>query len=300
MIDLGIECNLKCKYCCAKVSPNKFNILETINNFFLKYINDNCELIQIGFRSQEMFSNIKLLQTITNIFYLNSLIFNYKFQIATVTNGTYLHLKKVQEYCNKYKNLMYEFVISLDGDKEVQETNRPGSWKKIMNSWYFLKQYTKNKIAINSVYSHETHNTYGESLITLLKNHDDIISIFSCFNDNNDYTFEDVDNYIIQLKIVLNYILYTDRNIKLNPLFLIKDTAKRDNTLIILNENINIQTCNSICLKCTNYSCDLYFIDTMSIARCNVQKYLYSKLRKLYTKYAKQIELKRGLYESRY
>jgi sulfatase maturation enzyme AslB (radical SAM superfamily) len=138
-LDLNGACNLRCSYCTEDKTPPK-------NSDYLKIISDifnNIDFIYgytltTVYSSSEPFYDIELLTKISNYFYLKCLVDNSQFRLLCSTNGTLLGNTDVKQFLLNYKKYI-KLYLSLDGWENVQDINRPNSWKKIIENWKFFQ-----------------------------------------------------------------------------------------------------------------------------------------------------------------
>jgi sulfatase maturation enzyme AslB (radical SAM superfamily) len=288
LIDLNTNCNLKCIYCHVPKKDIKYNILNTINDFFDNYYEGPCSEIVLDFNVVEIFYNLNILCQVINIFYLNSLIHGYKLIIPSImSNGTLLNRKGVRQFFINYKLLIKHITISIDGYKDSQDIGRPNSWDLIRKNWYFIKKVTNNSINISSVFHKNIENIYASSIIKLLKSYKNIKVVSTNFDTRDLYTIKDVDKYIEQIDKIISYVKENNLLIKIDPVASFeKDMNKRNDFKhrIVLRDQITKYNVNPECSYCKRKDCLLYYTK-VSKERKDIQCYMYSKLEELYNKY---------------
>jgi sulfatase maturation enzyme AslB (radical SAM superfamily) len=201
--------------------------------------------IQLVLAMNEPLFNIDLLNNISNYFHLLCKYNNSTFRIMFSTNGTLLSNKKVREYLNKTRGFNHTY-LSLDGYKDVQDINRPGSWDSIIENWDFLKNYTHNSIHLNSVFYKESMNIVADSYIKLLTEFDGITSINLLRDKNN--SVEDTEylrQYLYTLEEIAKYCSLNKPAIQIAQLELKDGAPSNTCDSIYIDKDGNIYTCNS-------------------------------------------------------
>jgi sulfatase maturation enzyme AslB (radical SAM superfamily) len=288
LIDLNCSCNLRCTYCNNDKKIYDYNIYNTIKSFISLNIPKIGDRVETSFKRHELFFKFRTLQNVFNRFIIDSLDKNYKLETHIVTNGTLLGKQEIQEFLYNYKHYIPSFMISLDGYKDVQDLQRPGSWNKIVENWDFLRKYTNDSIKINSVCSSKVLNIYGKSMINLIQRFKGISLIVCNFDSNIGYTEDDIDEYIKQLEIIIKYTKIYTPNIILLPV-----TLKTGNTLkpevigttYSIQDTITQQYLYEKCSLCNNLACDTHLKPTREKEIITVHCYLFKKIEELHNKY---------------
>lgn len=155
-------CNLSCIYCYEHDKNNKktFDVESTINKLtsFLSTKTPKGSIIKLlGGEPFIVFSDIKQL---CEVMWSKNLEENYLFHATS--NGTFVH-GKIKEwlYQNKYR---FTVKLSLDGNREAHEINRPNSFDKIDIDFF---RDTWPEIGVKMVVSPATIHLFAESIIFL-------------------------------------------------------------------------------------------------------------------------------------
>lgn len=127
-------CNLKCRHCYGNFLKNEMSlehfkiVIEQYFEFAKKHRLSS--LINITGGEPLVHKDFFAILEYLNTFFVNG----YPFKITLLTNGTLLNGEKI-EILKKYKDMIYEVQISLDGMEAVHDNIRgAGSWKKAVNA----------------------------------------------------------------------------------------------------------------------------------------------------------------------
>lgn len=158
-IKISNTCNMKCEYCYAK--QGNYGKKDTImSNEIIEetcsFINNNFSNIKkISFFGGEPFINSNGIDTIISNLHNKEILF------SAVTNGTLINFNSI----DLYKNKNFEYIVSIDGPKEVHDNYRKlktgqGSYYKISKNIKKLKENDVNVSMIESVYTKEAQEKY--------------------------------------------------------------------------------------------------------------------------------------------
>lgn len=151
---LTLNCNLKCRYCfCGK--KYKDNMTEETAEKAIEFFDNICsEGANITFFGGEPLLRMDLIKYIVNICKER---YQKKFSYSITTNGLLLTRENYQFLSDN--NI--DILLSLDGNKEAQDYNRPllngqGSWDIIMKNIdltgiYFPIRMTVSKMTVSSL-----------------------------------------------------------------------------------------------------------------------------------------------------
>lgn len=178
-LNLTNNCNLQCKYCFVEQKPQYMSLDTAIN--IINYLHNNliikkekfnypnntrCRISFFGGEPTLLFDEI--IVPITN--YINQ---QYKdeFWLSITTNGTLLNKDRIKFL----KDNNIEILLSLDGDKLTQDTNRPSkdkqsSFDKIMNILPDL-QNAYPELGMRATIYEETVNELFNNYLFAIKNH---------------------------------------------------------------------------------------------------------------------------------
>jgi sulfatase maturation enzyme AslB (radical SAM superfamily) len=222
-LNLDGKCNLNCKYCYAiKKISYKYNRDKFLFSFkyVIDKINDLGRLTKVCCAYSEPFMSMDLLNPIAQYLELRNLSFYQKNDINITTNGTFLGDKDIQYFLTRYKDLVATgLCISIDGYKDIQEINRPGSWDLIVKNWDFLREYQNDAIKVNSVIYEKSMDNLADSFIKMITELPGIKTI-KILNDkmNSMYKEETLNKYFYNLEKILDYSLTKGLNINFHPI----------------------------------------------------------------------------------
>jgi radical SAM protein with 4Fe4S-binding SPASM domain len=157
------NCNLACTYCYeynkSKREMSFSNAIEIIESFLLDTSNDYDECL-IDFYGGEPFLNFPLLKKICE--YVWSKKWEKPYLFFATTNGTLVH-GEIRDWLltNKEK---FHIALSIDGTKEMQDTNRSNSYSKI--DLPFFRETWVN-IEVKMTISKETLPSLAQGVIYL-------------------------------------------------------------------------------------------------------------------------------------
>jgi sulfatase maturation enzyme AslB (radical SAM superfamily) len=290
-IDLNSSCNLRCKYCNTDKIIHNYNILNTIKIFLNLNIFTISDIVVLEFKKQEPFYTLNNLESIFKIFIIDSIAKGYKVSFQIVTNGTLLGKYEIRKFLYGYKKYISSFILSLDGYKDVQDLQRPGSWNKIVENWDFLRKYTNDNIIINSVCSNYSFAIYAKSLIRLLNNFKGISILISVLDKIRENSLEEIQYYIREVTILL-YFLKTKNIIFYPLLYPIENKCIENKISYILNKNIKKEDkiIPNKCINCNHTYCDGSFEFIQSSRRIDKQCYLTNELNRLHNLYIEKEE----------
>lgn len=122
------KCQLKCVYCYEKNKSKESMDFETAKTILDKELeDDNVKKIHIDLFGGEPFMAYDVMKEIVD--YLKIKRKDNNFYITTITNGVAIH-GEIQDWLVENRNVI-ECPLSLDGTREMQERNRPGSFDRI-------------------------------------------------------------------------------------------------------------------------------------------------------------------------
>ena len=289
MVHVTVNCNLECRYCFVKQEPHMmetetiYNIIDLLaKNYYEKnemlgnvFVNngEKCCLVFFGGEPLLGYDNI----IVKGVEYANEMYPNL-FEYSITTNGTLLTKEKVDFI---YKN-NFSIILSIDGDKETQDFNRPckngeSSFDKLMeNLPYILEKYPN--LSFRSTISREKCNKLFENYLFAeslgFRN-------FFCVPDhlNLNWTKEEMDILGKELKKIFEYRIDQFKN-NIEPMYfskiintyetiLIHDTAVIDNTFNNLVPNWDDNCGLGISHVGINWNGDIY--------GCQEQTYNFDK-----------------------
>ena len=138
-------CNLNCTYCYEFNKSNRKMSFETANSIIDSDFQNGIEkdlFLHFSLFGGEPFLEFDLICKIVD--YIEKNYSNYhKYNIDITTNGTLVH-GEVQEWLKEHKKAVY-CALSLDGTKEMHDTNRSNSFDKI-DLDFFLSMYPKRSL----------------------------------------------------------------------------------------------------------------------------------------------------------
>ena len=122
------KCQLKCVYCYEKNKSKESMSFQTAKEILDKELEDeSIDKIHIDLFGGEPFMAFDVMKEIVE--YLKSKRKRELFYITTITNGVAIH-GDIQKWLLENKDVI-ECPLSLDGTREMQERNRPGSFDRI-------------------------------------------------------------------------------------------------------------------------------------------------------------------------
>lgn len=122
------KCQLKCVYCYEKKKSKETMDFQTAKQILDKELEDeSVERIHIDLFGGEPFLAFDVMKEIVD--YLKNKRKVNNFYITTITNGVAIH-GDIQKWLLENKDVI-ECPLSLDGTREMQERNRPGSFDRI-------------------------------------------------------------------------------------------------------------------------------------------------------------------------
>lgn len=155
-------CNLNCTYCYEVNKSNRKMSFETAKSIIDSEFQNGIEkdlFLHFSLFGGEPFLEFDLICKIVD--YIEKNYSNYhKYNIDITTNGTLVH-GEVQEWLKEHKKAVY-CALSLDGTKEMHDTNRSNSFDKI-DLDFFLSMYPKQSIKMTI--SQETLPKLAEGVI---------------------------------------------------------------------------------------------------------------------------------------
>ncbi len=136
------KCQLRCTYCYEKgknASSMDFEMAKSIVQKELEN-DDSVKSVHIDLFGGEPFLAFDVMKKLVE--YLRSDSFGKDFYITTITNGVAVH-GEIQEWLLANRGVI-ECPLSLDGTREMQERNRPGSFDKI-DLEFFSREFPGNR-----------------------------------------------------------------------------------------------------------------------------------------------------------
>lgn len=150
------DCCMKCTYCYQNNKSKNKMTFETAKKFIDDLLNDKYECINsknthaivFDFIGGEPLMEIELIEQICDYLILTMIKLNhpwlYLFKISIGSNGLLYNTSKVQNFFNKYKNLI-GFTISIDGNQELHDAcridlNGEGTYNRAIDA---VRQYRK-------------------------------------------------------------------------------------------------------------------------------------------------------------
>lgn len=123
------KCQLRCSYCYEKGKNASSMTFEMAKSIVQKELvnDDTVKSVHIDLFGGEPFLAFDVMKQLVE--YLKSDSFGKDFYITTITNGVAVH-GEIQEWLIANKGVI-ECPLSLDGTREMQERNRPGSFDRI-------------------------------------------------------------------------------------------------------------------------------------------------------------------------
>ena len=142
------KCQLRCTYCYEKgknATSMNFEMAKAIVQKELEN-NDSIKSVHIDLFGGEPFLAFDVMKKLVE--YLKSDSFGKDFYITTITNGVAVH-GEIQEWLLANRGVI-ECPLSLDGTREMQERNRPGSFDRI-NLEFFSREFpgTRAKMTVS-------------------------------------------------------------------------------------------------------------------------------------------------------
>lgn len=156
------KCQLKCTYCYEKGKNASSMDFEMAKEIVQKELVDDesVKSVHIDLFGGEPFMAFDVMKQLVE--YLKSDSFGKDFYITTITNGVAIH-GEIQEWLIANRGVI-ECPLSLDGTREMQERNRPGSFDRI-DLDFFSREFpgTRAKMTV----SPNTLNDLAEGTIFL-------------------------------------------------------------------------------------------------------------------------------------
>lgn len=123
MLITNENCNLNCTYCYEHHKSNSYMSFETAKNIIDNELKNalSTETYEIEFFGGEPFLNFPLIKEIVD--YIQTKYHNLKVYFNASTNGTLVH-GEIKKWLTDHKNV-FSPGLSLDGTKEMHDTNRP-------------------------------------------------------------------------------------------------------------------------------------------------------------------------------
>lgn len=123
-------CNLKCKHCYVEDDRNynmPFSMFMKIIDDFMNFMQRHRYMGEILITGGEPILHPELFDMLEYLY--SKYIEGYPFKIVIETNGTLIS-EQIMDTFELYKEMIYEFQVSIDGMEEIHDTNRgPGNWK---------------------------------------------------------------------------------------------------------------------------------------------------------------------------
>ena len=142
------KCQLRCSYCYEKGKNASSMDFETAKAIVQNELENDASVksVHIDLFGGEPFLAFDVMKKLVE--YLKSDSFSKDFYITTITNGVAVH-GEIQEWLLENKGVI-ECPLSLDGTREMQERNRPGSFDKI-DLDFFSKEFpgTRAKMTVS-------------------------------------------------------------------------------------------------------------------------------------------------------
>lgn len=136
------KCQLRCTYCYEKgknASSMDFEMAKSIVQKELEN-DDSVKSVHIDLFGGEPFLAFDVMKQLVE--YLKSDSFGKDFYITTITNGVAIQ-GEIQDWLIENRGVI-ECPLSLDGTREMQERNRPGSFDRI-DLDFFSKEFPKTR-----------------------------------------------------------------------------------------------------------------------------------------------------------
>lgn len=216
MLNLTDNCNLACIYCFVQQKPHymtldiaKKSVDFIINNYNIKKeknilrYNEKKTLVFFGGEPTLMFDQI----IIPLIHYIEEVDNLNEFMLHITTNGTLLNEERIK-FLAKYNIIP---LLSIDGDRETQEYNRPcknckeSSFDLVKKNIPILLKYFPNTTFRSTVYKDTINNLYNNFLFAESMGFQN----FSCIPDirSQNWTDNDLNNYKLQLIKISEHIM---------------------------------------------------------------------------------------------
>jgi uncharacterized protein len=231
------NCNLRCSYCSYSGLYNQRPHANRVMSFdvmkksidFLMSRSTGIDRVNLGFYGGEPLLEISNIENLIN--YINENYPGKKMDYSLTTNGTIFTDKNIQFFIDNNFNIM----ISLDGPKELHNTNRvfsngKGSFDKIMENLKYIKDKYPSffkQISFNTVIAPDSDykciNNFFD-VNDIIEDNDLSRSTLSEYNIKDSIAYDDL--YFLtyknqQLKILLSAIGLYDKK-KVSKLF-VKD-----------------------------------------------------------------------------
>lgn len=156
------NCNLKCTYCYEHNKTNNSFDVELAKRIIMNELNIKDEYSEIcfDFFGGEPFLEFKKIREIVD--YFKNKKFDKKIYFFAGTNGT-LITKEVQDWLMENRDI-FQVALSLDGTREMHNTNRSNSYDLIPIDFFADKfQY----LTVKATISPQTINTLSDGVIHL-------------------------------------------------------------------------------------------------------------------------------------
>lgn len=164
-ITLSEGCNLNCIYCYEKQKSSKVIDLDLAKKIITTELNsaieDGLKAVLIYFHGGEICLHFDRLKEICEWLWSNN--WGIKYMCAATTNGTLIH-GEIQDWF-KANAHRFELGLSLDGNKEMHNTNRNGSYDNIDKA-FFLETYPEMRIKMTI--SPQTINSLSSGIIDIV------------------------------------------------------------------------------------------------------------------------------------
>ena len=195
---LTYQCNLDCSYCYIPKKSNKqmsFSVAQKILEPVLNAEGPPMDILFMGAESLTAFSTLKAI-----VEWVESQQWKRRYRFNATTNGTLL-TADIKAWLKQHKKWV-TLALSYDGVPESQDKNRSGSSKQI-DLDFFLESWPQQELQM-------TINEYSVSKMA-----DGVISLLergflvnaNVAYEENEWSDESVQEYAIQLNLLLNYYL---------------------------------------------------------------------------------------------
>lgn len=204
------KCNLTCTYCYEK-KKNAFPMTMDIAKQTIKFVLDffkqsNDDILLIQFHGGEPLLEYDLIQYIVDRFEEAFRDTSNQVFLGTTTNGTLLNDERIEYLIDRLK---YDFSLSIDGDKEINDLNRKfangeGTYDTILPR--YLQVLNKKKdVRLRMTYTHSTVGHLYNSIKHLVEL--GFVNIVSApdLADKN-WESEDMEVLYEQMCMIYNYV----------------------------------------------------------------------------------------------
>ena len=166
-ITLSEGCNLNCGYCYEKNKSQKVLDFELAKSIIISEFNSairaGCKAVLLYFHGGEICLHFERLKEICEWLWDNE--WNIKYRCAATTNGTLIH-GYIKDWF-KVNAHRFELGLSLDGNREMHNINRSGSYDRIDKEFF---KSTYPNLCIKMTVSPQTITSLSSGIIDIVSN----------------------------------------------------------------------------------------------------------------------------------